>query len=87
MSNIDAITGFVIDEFLPDVNANELDVEQDLLADGVIDSLGVLKLIAWLEDRFTLTVTDTELDPDNFRSIAAIDAFVADSRQPASVEA
>jgi acyl carrier protein len=87
MSNIDAVKKFLIDEFLPDVSASEIDVEQDLLADGVIDSLGVLKLIAWLEDRFTLTVSDTELDPDNFRSVAAIDAFIAASREPASVEA
>ncbi len=76
MSNIDAIKKFLIDEFLPDVSASEIDVNHDLLADGLIDSLGVLKLIAWIEERFALTVSDTELDPDNFRSVAAIDAFI-----------
>ncbi|GAB3439473.1 acyl carrier protein [Actinophytocola sediminis] len=79
MSNTDAIKKFLIDEFLPDVNASELDVELDLLGDGLIDSLGVLKLITWLEDRFGLTIGDAELDPDNFRSIAAIERFIADS--------
>ncbi|MCT2581975.1 phosphopantetheine-binding protein [Actinophytocola gossypii] len=87
MSNIDAIKKFLIDEFLPDVSASELDVDHDLLADGLIDSLGVLKLIAWIEERFALTVTDTELDPDNFRSISAIDAFVEDSRKPTAAGA
>jgi acyl carrier protein len=82
MSNIDTIKKFLIDEFLPDVGASEIDVEHDLLADGVIDSLGVLKLIAWLEERFALTVSDTELDPDNFRSVTAIDSFIAESRKP-----
>jgi acyl carrier protein len=81
MSNIDAIKKFVIDEFLPDVNASELDVEHDLLADGLIDSLGVLKLIAWIEERFDLAVGDDDLDPDNFRSIAAIDTFIEESRK------
>ncbi|MFI9642513.1 acyl carrier protein [Micromonospora sp. NPDC051925] len=76
MSNVDTIKQFVIEEFLPDVPADELDPTEDLLADGVIDSLGLLKLIAWLEDRFELAVDDVALDPDNFRSIAAIDAFV-----------
>ena len=80
MSNIDVIKKFVIDEFLPDVNASELDVEHDLLADGLIDSLGVLKLIAWIEERFDLAVGDDDLDPDNFRSIAAIDTFIEESR-------
>lgn len=81
MSNIDAIKKFLIDEFLPDVKPDELDLEHDLLADGLIDSLGVLKLIAWIEDRFSLAVGDDDLDPDNFRSIAAIDAFIAESRK------
>jgi acyl carrier protein len=76
MSHVDTIKQFVIDEFLPDVSANELDADHDLLADGVIDSLGLLKLIAWLEDRFELSVDDSALDPDNFRTVAAIDAFV-----------
>lgn len=84
MSNIDTIKRFLIEEFLPDVSASDIDVEHDLLADGVIDSLGVLKLIAWLEERFTLAVSDTELDPDNFRSVAAIEQFITDSRKPAA---
>lgn len=78
MSNADVIKKFVIDEFLPDVSAAELEADYDLLADGVIDSLGLLKLIAWVEDHFQLAVHDTDLDPNNFRSVSAIDTFVAD---------
>lgn len=76
MTHIEKIERFVLEEFLPDVPAGELGPDHDLLADGVIDSLGLLKLIAWVEDEFALAVDDTALDPDNFRSIAAIDAFV-----------
>jgi acyl carrier protein len=84
MSHVDTIKQFVIDEFLPDVSVNELDADHDLLADGVIDSLGLLKLIAWLEDRFDLSVDDSALDPDNFRTVAAIDAFVESASSTAS---
>lgn len=87
MSNIDVIKKFLIDEFLPDVSASEIDVHHDMLSDGVIDSLGVLKLIAWLEERFTLTVSDTELDPDNFRTVAAIEKFIANAPRPTAAEA
>jgi acyl carrier protein len=80
MSNADAIKKFVIDEFLPDVSAADLAVDYDLLADGVIDSLGLLKLIAWVEDHFELSVHDTDLDPNNFRSVQAIDTFIEDAR-------
>ncbi|MEV6948448.1 acyl carrier protein [Streptomyces sp. NPDC051172] len=71
------ITRFVIDEFLPDVEANALDPEYDLIGGGVIDSLGLLKVIAWLEHRFGLQADEVELDPDSFRTVRAIDAFVA----------
>ena len=63
------------------MSAADLADDHDLLADGVIDSLGLLKLIAWVDDRFQLAVDDTALNPDNFRSVRAIDTFVR-SAQP-----
>lgn len=71
-----AIKEFVIEEYLPDTSADDLDDGYDLLAGGVIDSLGVLKLIAWLEESFGIRAEDVELDPADFRSVAAIAAFV-----------
>lgn len=81
MSNTATIKQFLIEEFLPDLTQDQLADDQDLLSSGAIDSLGLLKLIAWVEDRFGLAVDDTDLDPNNFRSVTAIDAFVAHARQ------
>jgi acyl carrier protein len=77
MSNTRTIKRFVLDEFLPDLTENQLATDYDLVDGGVIDSLGLLKLIAWLEQRFGVAVDDVELDPDSFRTIDAIDAFIA----------
>lgn len=85
MNNIATITAFITDEFLPGSDASELPADYDLLATGVVDSLGLLKVIAWLEDRFELAIDDLELDPDSFRTVAAIDAFVASAANPAKV--
>ncbi|MFE0642320.1 acyl carrier protein [Streptomyces sp. NPDC058877] len=82
--NIDTIKNFVVSEFLPGTSPAELPVDHDLLNDGVIDSLGVLKLIAWVEDRFELAVGDADLDPNNFRSVEAIDAFITEARSAAA---
>lgn len=82
MSQHQMIKRFVLDEFLPDVAESQLEDDYDLVANGVIDSLGLLKLIAWLADSFQLPVDDLELDPDNFRSVDRIAAFIA-SAQPA----
>ncbi|GAA3010616.1 acyl carrier protein [Actinokineospora diospyrosa] len=76
MSRIDEITRHVVAEFAPDIRADELDADYDLLANGVVDSLDLLRLIGWLGERFDLPVEDFDLAPEQFRSIRAIDAFV-----------
>ncbi|MEV4318163.1 phosphopantetheine-binding protein [Actinocrispum sp. NPDC049592] len=83
MDHIDTIRRFVVEEFLPDVSPESLAADYDLLAGGVIDSLGLLKVIAWLENRFGLAVDDIELEPDAFRSIAAISDFIVRVATPA----
>ncbi|MGP4001271.1 acyl carrier protein [Streptomyces sp. 8N706] len=76
MHQIQTIKEFVVEEFMPDVPARELDAELDLLEHGVIDSLGLLKVIAWLEDRYGINTDDVDLAPESFKSVAAIDAFL-----------
>lgn len=85
MNNIPAITAFVVEEFLPGSAPADLPADYDLVATGVVDSLGLLKVIAWLEDRFELAIDDLELEPDSFRTVAAIDAFVAKATRTAEV--
>jgi acyl carrier protein len=73
------IRAFIADEFLPDVPAEELGYDDNLDA-GIIDSLGVLQVIAWLEDTFDVVLDDAEIGPDSFGSVSAIDRFVAQVR-------
>jgi acyl carrier protein len=77
MNHIPTVTRFVLDEFLPDVQEAELSPDYDLVEGGVIDSLGLLRLMAWLAERFDLPIDDMELDPDSFRSVGSIAAFIA----------
>ncbi|MET8545046.1 phosphopantetheine-binding protein [Kitasatospora sp. NPDC004799] len=76
MRHAAVVTQFIIEEFLPDVAASELEPDYDLVDGGVIDSLGLLKTIAWLEDRFDLRVEEIDLDPDSFRTVASISRFI-----------
>ncbi|TWP48524.1 AMP-binding protein [Lentzea tibetensis] len=84
MDRTKEITKFVVEEFLPDVAPGSLAADYDLLAGGVIDSLGLLKVIAWLEDRYDLAVDDVELEPDSFRTVDAINDFIDRAQQPVS---
>jgi acyl carrier protein len=80
------IKEFIVEEFMPDVPAEELDDDFDLLTGGVVDSLGLLKVVAWLEDEFDIAVDDSELGPDSFRTVAAIKAYVDQARETANAE-
>jgi acyl carrier protein len=77
------IKQFIVDEFMPDVPVEDLDDDFDLLTGGVVDSLGLLKVVAWLEDEFDIGVDDSELGPDSFRTVAQIKAFVDQARSAA----
>ncbi|QWF84043.1 phosphopantetheine-binding protein [Amycolatopsis sp. CA-230715] len=85
MDHSSAIRAFVVEEFLPDVPHEDLAADYDLIANGVIDSLGLLKLIAWLEDTFDVPVDDVDLNPDSFRTVTAINAFVGAALEASAV--
>ncbi|MFJ4013653.1 acyl carrier protein [Streptomyces sp. NPDC090026] len=68
------IAAFVVERFLPGVDAEELDPDYDLLATAVIDSLGILHVAAWLEQRYGIVLPDADLAGRNFRTVAAIRA-------------
>ncbi|MEA2166708.1 MAG: hypothetical protein QOF76_8 [Solirubrobacteraceae bacterium] len=76
------IKGFIVEEFMPDISVDELDSDFDLLTGGVVDSLGVLKFVAWIEDEFDVAIDESELGPDSFRTVKAIKEFV--DRAPAA---
>jgi acyl carrier protein len=70
------ITQYIVDEFLPDVQVSELAPDYDLLAGGVIDSLGLLRVVDWIAQRFDLSLDEIDLMPENFRTVNDIKAFI-----------
>jgi acyl carrier protein len=70
------IHAFIVDELLPGRGIDAIDHDDDLLALGVIDSHGILELVAFLERRFGVSVGDEDLTPEHFASIASIERFV-----------
>jgi acyl carrier protein len=62
-----------------------LDDRASLLEHGIIDSTGVLEVIAFIEQTFDIAVDDGEMLPENLDSIERIAAFV--SRKQAEIPA
>jgi acyl carrier protein len=72
----DPIRAFVRRRFPLAVTAGVTD-DDSLLDSGIVDSLGILDLVAFLEKTFGIRVGDDELNPANFDSIASVARFVA----------
>ncbi|MEO6083283.1 MAG: acyl carrier protein [Umezawaea sp.] len=70
----------MISEFVSDISAEELDNDYDLLENGVVNSLGLLRLIAWVGERYDIPVDEIDLSPADFRSVNAIDDFIRSAR-------
>ena len=71
------IRAFLDENFPPAAEGDAVPAGLSLLESGVIDSMGVLLLVTWLEQDFGFVVDDDEVVPENLDSIAAIDAFIA----------
>jgi acyl carrier protein len=74
---------FIIEEIAFGRGIESIPPDEDLLSRGVIDSLAVTQLVAFLEERYAIRITDDELIPDHFRSIACMEAFVEYKRSTA----
>lgn len=69
------IERFIQDKF----NVSEsrrLTADTGLLDAGIVDSIGILEIVSFLEESFAISVRDEDLLPENFGSIASITAFV-----------
>ena len=69
------IRQFVFEKF-PLAKSRGLDDSSALLEEGVLDSLGILELVDFLQGELGVGVEDDDLTPENFASIDAIAAFV-----------
>ncbi|MSM38714.1 MAG: acyl carrier protein [Geobacter sp.] len=77
MSEIrDKIKEYIVENFLfgDDKGLND---STSFLESGIIDSTGILELIAFIEDAFSLRVNDDELIPENLDSITNLLRFIS----------
>lgn len=76
MANKQIIRKFIQSELVKDGTRPSLKNEDNLIESGVIDSLGIVKLIVYLEETFSISIGDDEIIPDNFETVDAISALV-----------
>ena len=69
------IRDFIVEAFLFGQDDGLTD-DSSFLEKGILDSTGVLELVAYLESTYGIKVCDHELLPDNLDSISALCDFI-----------
>ena len=75
------IRSFILREFLPGENPDELTDSLPLLSSKLLDSLATLKLVAYLEETFGFEFASHEIGVANLDTLDRIAAYVASKRR------
>ena len=70
------IRTFIVDNFLFGQDNNQLRDDESFLESGIIDSTGVLELVAFLEQKYQIAIDDQDLMPANLDSVDLLVRFV-----------
>jgi acyl carrier protein len=68
----DRVRSFICDSFMVDGFADD----ESFLGSGIIDSLGVMQLVSFIETEFSVKVQDADLVPEHFDSVERVAAFI-----------
>lgn len=83
MTVVDRIRDY-LDQELKIAVARSVDPDLPLVQNGILDSIELLRVVAFLEKEFRLVVADTEVVPSNLRSLSAMARFVEKKRADAA---
>ena len=72
----DVVNDYISREIVQDEALLPLANETSLLDGGILDSLSLVRLVVFLEERFQVTVGEADLLPENFDTVNAICAYL-----------
>lgn len=75
------IRRFILENYLFGYVETELSNEMSFLGYGVIDSLGIVELLTYIEKEFDIAVSNDEILPDNLDSVDSVSRFVLRKKQ------
>jgi acyl carrier protein len=80
MSVASEIEQLIVEEISMGRDLGTLEHDEDLLASDIVDSLGIMEMVAFLERQYGIAVSDSELTPENFQTVDSIVAFIESKR-------
>jgi acyl carrier protein len=77
MNSRETISRFIANEFLDGSEIKNIPDDLDLVESGIVDSLGLLRIVAFLEDEMNVIIEPESMTPEHLSSIGAILSLVA----------
>ncbi len=71
-----SVREFIVDNFLLGEEDDDFTNNRSFLESGVIDSMGILELITFVEDTYEMDIADDELVPENLDSVNRVTKFI-----------
>lgn len=73
---VSLLRAFILENYLFTDDQSELADDDSFLENKILDSMGVLELVAFLEEQFGVITEDHEMVPDNLDSIDKLAEFI-----------
>ena len=70
------VRGFIRENAILGSSNDSFNDDDSFLEKGIIDSTGILELVAFIEENFGMEVKDEELVPDNFDSVNKLSQYI-----------
>ena len=74
------VKSYILDEFLPGSSPNDVTESTPLISGGILDSLATVKLVAFLEEQYQVTIEPHEASVDYLDTITQIADLVRSKR-------
>ena len=75
------LSDFIKSDLSKGAKLDAIDPHASLIHEGIIDSMAILHLLAFIEDQFGITIKDEEMVLDNFQTIDSIRSFIEAKKQ------
>lgn len=79
MISTESVKDFILENFLFG-DENRFDETTSFMQEGIIDSIGMMELIDFLEAHYNVKIEDNELIPENLDSLSNIQRFVSSKK-------
>lgn len=76
MEIIAELEKFILSELAFNKDQRSIASDEDILSMGVVDSMGIIRLVAFIEEKFGITVKDEDIVPENFQNIDSINNYI-----------